>query len=161
MRPNFHATGAARSRQTDEHAEDAHPHPGEKGHRGEDRQQRDRRAEVRFLRDERQREEREHAADGEIGPRGRAAVFAEELGEDERHADLREFRRLQIESVERDPPARPHLHGPEEHDVQQQREHADVDEMRLVRERAVIERERDDHCGEAEHDGVHLRDMEA
>ena len=41
----------------------------------------------------------QHAADGEVGPRRRAAVLAEELGEHQRDADLGELRRLQVEDL--------------------------------------------------------------
>ena len=84
--------------------------------------QRDGRAEIGFLGDQRERQRGQRRADGQIGPAGRAAVLAEELGEHQRHADLGELRRLEVERAERDPAPRAHLHVAEEQHVEQHAE---------------------------------------
>ena len=75
--------------------------PGEIGDREEHGNQRHGRAEIRFPGNQRERQTGEAAGDGQVGPGRRAAVLAEELGEHQRHADLGELGRLQVD----DPPS--------------------------------------------------------
>ena len=64
-----------------------------------------------------------------------------------------------LKTPERNPAPRAHLHRAEEHDVDQQRQQADVDQVRLVGERPVVERQHEQHRAQAEHDRVELRDV--
>jgi hypothetical protein len=60
-----------------------------------------------------------------------------------------------------DPSPGAHLHHAEEHDVEQQPEQSDVDEMRFVGERSVVDREHDQQRDQTERDRVELCDVEA
>ncbi len=144
----------------EEKAEDARLHPGQISHRKQHRHERHGRAEIRFLGDERERQARQGARNGEVDPGRRAPILAEELRQHERHADLRELRRLQVERAERNPAPRPHLHVAHEEDVEQGRQQADVDQMGLVGERPVVDRQRHQHRADPEHDRIELRHVE-
>jgi hypothetical protein len=166
--PNFHASGAhaepprerRREHQTQhEQAEHADLHPGQISHGEKNRHQRDRGAEIGLLVDQHERNQREDAADREVAPGRSAAVFAEELGQHERDGDLGELGRLQVEARERNPPPGAHHGGAEEQHVDQQRQDGEVDQVRLVGERAIVQAQRHHHHGQAEDDGVDLRNV--
>ena len=141
-------------------AENAEPHAGQIGDRQEHRHQRHGRAEVGFLRDERERDAGQGTTDGEIGPGRRPPILAEELGEDQRDADLGELGRLQVEEPQANPAPGPHLHGAEEHDVDEEREQADVNEMGFVGERPVVERQHEPHGRQPDDNGIELRGVQ-
>ncbi len=145
-----------------EDAEDAHLHPGEIGDREEHRQQRHRRAEVRFLGDQVRTAgsvstppmaRSVHVGAPRFSPKNLASTSATPT--------LANSDGCRLKPAERDPAARAHLHVAEEQDVEQQREQPDVDEVRLVGEGAVVERQHEHHRAQAEDDGVELRDVQA
>ena len=85
----------------------AHRHPGDVRDGEADRDERDRRAEVRLSRNEDERNGGERARDGEVLPRdGSAPAVAEKLREHERDRRLRKLGRLQVDDAEVDPAAR-------------------------------------------------------
>ncbi len=88
-----------------------------------DRDQRDRRAEIRLPRDDEERDGGQRAGDQQIAARDRAAAaLAEELGEHQRDRRLGELRRLQVERPEVDPAPRSAAHDAEEQHVDEQGE---------------------------------------
>ena len=65
-----------------------------------------------------------------------------------------------LNAAETNPSPRAHLDRAEEQDVHQHAEQADVDEVRLVGERPVVEREHDTIAPSTDDDGVQLRDVQ-
>ena len=114
--------------------------------------------EIGLARDEDERHRRQEACDQQVARRRRAApVLAEELREHQRHADLGEFRRLKVEGPQRNPAARAAGRRAEEQHVDEQPQQRQVDEMRLVGQRAVVDRQADREGGRANDDRVDLR----
>ena len=151
-----------REEETDtQYAEHAHRHAGEIGHGEEHGHQGYGRAQIRLLRNQREGNEGQPAADCEVHPRRRAAILAEELGEHQGDSHLSELGRLKVDEFQENPAARAHLHMAEKQDVDEQREEADVNQVRLVGEGAVVEGDREHHRTQADRDGVELRDVHA
>jgi hypothetical protein len=119
-------------------------------------------AEVRLARDEHQRHGRNGACDQQVAPADAATTaLGEELRQHERQRRLGEFGRLQVEGAEIDPAPRPAAHDAEEEHVDEQENDTAVDEVRLVGERAVVDRETDRQRHQPQHDAVDLRDVDA
>jgi hypothetical protein len=70
---------------------------------------------------------------------GAAAALTEELGENERQRRLGEFRGLEVERTEIDPASRSTAHDAEEEHEDQQADDAQIEEVRLVGERSIVE----------------------
>ena len=93
----------------------------ENGHRG---------SEIGLAGDQDERQACEHSRDQKIAIRRRAAaVLAEELREDQRHADFGEFRGLKVERSQRYPAARAAGRRAEEQHVDEQPQQGQVDEV--------------------------------
>ena len=107
------------------------------------RHERDRRAEIRLLVDQERGQARQHAGNRQVRPGVGAAMLAEILRKDERHANLGKLRGLQVERTERDPAPRVHLDVAEEEYINQDTDKRQIDEVRLVREGPIVDCERD------------------
>ena len=73
--------------------------------------------------------------------RAGAPLFAEHLREHQREHRLGELRRLQVEGPEIDPAPRSAAHRPEKQHADEQDHHREIDPVRLVGERSVVDAE--------------------
>ena len=96
--------------------------------------------------------------DQQVARRRRAAaVLAEELRQHERDADLGEFRGLEVEGPSEIQRRAPPADRAEEQHVDRAGEQGEIDEMRLVGQRAVVDRQADREGDRPDDDRVHLR----
>ena len=101
---------------------------------------------------------REDPADHQVaGIAGPAAVLAEVHGDHERDRETAELGRLKIEGAQIDPALRAELRRPPEKDEQQQADETEVEDQRMLGQHPVVERQKDEQGGEAEHERVGLR----
>jgi hypothetical protein len=148
----LYATGAA---STATHASDV-------GDDQQDRQQRGRRAQIGLARDDQERHRRQSGGNEKIvvGER-RTPFFAEHLGQHQRQRGLGELRRLQVERAEIEPAARSAAHLSEEQHADEQDHHRQIDPVRLVGERAIVDAHRKAHRDQPDPERVNLGPVDA
>ena len=118
------------------------------------------RTQVRLPRNEEQRHGGERAANEQICACHRSApAFGVELGEHQGNGRLRKLGRLEVERSEIDPPPRSTTHIAEEEDVEEKRDDAEIDEMRPVGKRPVVDAQADEKGSHPEQNGVDLGDV--
>ncbi len=154
--------GRGEQRGEGEHAEEPQAQAGEERRADEHRQQGDRRAEVRLLGDEEERDSGEDAAENEVaGVRRAPPVLAEVHRQQQRDADPGELGGLQVKRPDRDPALAAHLRLPLHEYEDEQRQERSVDEQGVLRQHPVVHRQADQQRDETERErvglGPHLR----